>query len=108
MLRIFSSRAHWLIGVGLFIGISVSRNPDARAQDTNAASVAELQQRLQELEAVVKQMKDRDANASSTVTPTRMSTETPAAPPANPTADPPDPPVGGGATGAAENFIGWN
>ena len=46
MLRIFSSPAYWLIGVGLFVGISVYRDVPMRAQDASAASVAELQQRF--------------------------------------------------------------
>ena len=60
MLRIFLGRVYWLMGVGLFIGISGYRTPDACAQDANAASVAELQQRVQELETVVRQMKDHN------------------------------------------------
>jgi phosphate-selective porin OprO/OprP len=58
MLRIFSSRAHWFTGVGLFIGMSVSSTLYAQAQDANTASVAELQQRVQDLEAVVRQMRE--------------------------------------------------
>ena len=67
MFRIFSSRADWLIGVGVLVAIIAYRTPAARAQDANTASVAELQQRVQELEAVVRQMKDtRDPNAAIT------------------------------------------
>ena len=66
MLRIFSYRVHWLIGVGLLVAISGYRMPDARAQDTSAVSVAELQQRVQDLEAVVRQMKEaRGPNAAA-------------------------------------------
>jgi hypothetical protein len=116
MRHIFSGRAYWLIGVALFIGISVYRTPDARAQDTNAASVAELQQRVQDLEAVVRQLKENHDPNPTQIQPVSLSSADPtagpaapsAAPLANVTADPPDPPVGGGATSAAENFIGWN
>ena len=106
MLRVLPSRAYWLIGVGLFVGVSACQSPEARAQGTNTASVADLQQRVQELEAVVQQMKDRDTNVTPTAAATP--TATPTATPANPNADPADPPPGGGAAGAAENFLGWN
>ena len=64
MLYFSSRRVNLIIGVGLFVGLSVFRMPDARAQDANTASVAELQQRVQELEAVVQQMSDRDPNVA--------------------------------------------
>lgn len=60
MLRLFSSRAYWSIGVAFSVGISAYHMPDVRAQDAGTPSVAELQQRLQDLEAVVKQIKDRE------------------------------------------------
>ena len=69
MLRIFSSPAYCLIGVGLFVGISVYRTSRAYAQDASAASVAELQQRLQDLEAEVRQLKTgRGPNPASAET----------------------------------------
>ncbi len=67
MLRIFSTRVYCLIGAGVFIGISAYRTPCAYSQDSNTASVAELQQRLQDLEAVVRQMREvRGPNAALT------------------------------------------
>ncbi len=121
MLHILSHRAYWLVGLGLFIGVGVCRTPDARAQDANVASMVELQQRVQDLEAVVRQLKDgRDLTPASSqpvslayTDPAAMNAGTvPAAPAAatsaNASAAPADPPAGGGTSGAAENFIGWN
>jgi phosphate-selective porin OprO/OprP len=110
MLLFSSRRICLIIGLGLFIGMSVYRTPVARAQDANAASVAELQQRVQELETVVRQMRDnRDANAAQ-FQPVSTAYGNPAAPPlpGAASADPVGPLAAGGATGAAENFIGWN
>jgi phosphate-selective porin OprO/OprP len=110
MLRIFSNRVFWLIGIGLFIGTSVFRTPDARAQDANAASVADLQQRVQDLEAVVRHMKEGQVPTAAPVDPTdpTAAAAPSPAPAAKAGADPVDPPAGGQATRAAENFIGWN
>ena len=82
---------------------------DARAQDANAVSVAELQQRVQDLEATVRQLKDgRDLTPAATQ-PVSVAYNDPAAPAvpsaatlANVGTDPTDPPP---ATNA--NFIGW-
>ncbi len=114
MLHVFSRRAYWHIALGFFIGTFVYRAPCACAEDASAASVADLQQRVQELEAVVRQLKEAsDPNSSPTqqVSLASGNSATPAAATAqssaNGNADPSDPP-GGGATGAAQNFLGWN
>ena len=120
MNRISSRHIYWLIGVGLLLGISVFGTPDARAQDANAASVAELQQRLQDLEAVVRQMKDRDPNAALTQ-PVSVASAVPAAPaappvnadgsqfaPAAPNAAVGNPAGGNLGTSTDKNFSGWN
>ena len=57
MLRISSSRRSLLIGVGLFIGVSVYRPPCAPPR-MHTPSVAELQQRVQDLEAAVRQLRE--------------------------------------------------
>ena len=117
MLRILSSRVYWLIGGGLFIGALACCVPAARAQDANTVSVVELQQRVQELEAIVRQMKDaRDPSAALTQ-PVSLPPAGPATPPAATWANAganqfvpavPNAPVGSDASGAAGNFLGWN
>jgi len=117
MSRALSSCTYWLIGVGFMIGISVYSASDARAQDANTASVAELQHRVQELEAVVRQLKENHDQNPEIAQPVALQstnpdgiTTTAAAPMANAPADPPAAyvPPGGMATPASENFIGWN
>ncbi|MGA2257643.1 MAG: porin [Thermoguttaceae bacterium] len=115
MHRIFSRRAYSYIAAGFFIGTFIDHAPYACAQEPRAASVVELQQRVQDLEAVVRQLKEgRDANPALTQPVSMVSGDStpPPAPTAatvaNASSDPADPTVGGGATGAAENFIGWN
>ena len=90
MLRISSSRASLLIGVGLFIAVALCRTPGASAQEATA-SMAELQQRIQALEALVQQMRDNPLPAPAIVDPAA-----------------PYPPAGGAPSPAAENFLGWN
>jgi phosphate-selective porin OprO/OprP len=111
MLNLPSARIKLIIGLGFVIGAIAYCTPCASAQDAGTASVAELQQRVQELEAVVRQLKDnRDPNAGL-VQPVSMESGVPAAaasPSAAPGVNQSDPPAGGGATGAAENFVGWN
>ena len=113
MFRISLGRVYWLIGVGFFIGISVYRTPDARAQDANTASVAELQQRVQDLEAVVRQLQEnRDPDPAPTP-PVALPSGDPAAP-AAPSAAPlrtraidpaaPNPPAGSAATPSTVEF----
>jgi phosphate-selective porin OprO/OprP len=48
-----------MIGIGLLIGISVCRTPDAQAQDADTASVTELRERVQDLEATVRQLQEK-------------------------------------------------
>ncbi len=116
MLRIFSSPAYCLIGVGLFVGISVYRTSRAYAQDASAASVAELQQRLQDLEAEVRQLKTgRGPNPASAETVSLPSVDpvAAAATSANPGADhyipvTPNDPVGAEAPPYSTPFTGWN
>jgi phosphate-selective porin OprO/OprP len=48
-----------MIGIGFLIGISVCRTPDTHAQDANTASVTELRQRVQDLEATVRQLQEK-------------------------------------------------
>jgi phosphate-selective porin OprO/OprP len=120
MLRIFSSPAYCLIGVGLFVGISVYGTSRAYAQDASAASVAELQQRLQDLEAEVRQLKTgRGANPASAETVSLPSAD-PVAPnapssatSANPGADQYVPATANAAVGSPADpssvpFTGWN
>ena len=118
MLRVFSRRAHWLIGIGLFLGISMCRMPDACAQDASAASVAELQQRLQELEAVVRHLQEVRDPSIALAPPVYMAPANPDMPatPATPAA-PTTPPGATMANAGADpaipratnaSFIGWN
>ena len=120
MLRTISASIYQIIAAGLFSGIFLYGNPEVCAQDANAASVAELQQRVQDLEAVVRQWREnRDPNPALTQSVSFRSGDPvpPAAPwaatladasaaPSEPT-DPPAP-AGGGATASVTNFVGWN
>ena len=116
MRRISLGRLDAIIGVGFILGITVYITPTACAQDANTASVAELQQRVQELEAVVQQMKDSHNTNSATIAPVSMPSNDPAgsgAPAANGSAPAStqavsNAPGGGAGDPAGENFIGWN
>ena len=104
----------------LVIGIAGYPTPDARAQDANTASVAELQQRVQELEAAVQQMKDRDPNVAL-AQPVSIAPTDPSAAPATQVAANANqfvPAVGNAAVGSQapgdrgpttdKNFSGWD
>jgi hypothetical protein len=65
MLRFSSASIYPLIGVGFVIGAFAIYATHARAQDAGTASVAELQQRVQDLEGIVRQMKDRAPMATA-------------------------------------------
>ncbi len=124
MFHVFSRRAYCLIAVGIVIGLPVYRTSDVCAQDANAASMAELQQRVQDLEAIVRQLKEGGAgNPASTqpVSVTYTDPAFPAAPPvgtlANAGAAPAAPlaaPLANAGAGAADPpatnapFVGWN
>ena len=124
MFHVFSRCAYCLIAVGIVIGLPVYRTSDVCAQDANAASMAELQQRVQDLEAIVRQLKEGGAgNPASTqpVSVTYTDPAFPAAPPvgtlANAGAAPAAPlaaPLANAGAGAADPpatnapFVGWN
>ena len=123
MFHISPSRLHRIIGVGFLIGMSIDCAPYAHAQDANAASVAELQQRVADLEAVVRQLRDaRDPAAAPTAMapspagnpagPIAPSAAPAAAPAANANAEfvqaAPIAPVGGDAIPYYGGFAGWN
>ncbi len=111
MLQLYSASVYRIIGIGLLIGLSVYCTPDARAEDANTVSVAELQQRLQELEAVVKHMNDRDQVPTADPT-------APAEAPVNAAGNQFVPAVANAAVGnpagynlgptTDKNFSGWN
>ena len=115
MRRITSRHLAAVIGVGFLLGLALYKTRAVCAQDTNTASVADLQQRVQELETVVQQMKDsRNAN-SATVAPVSMPSGGPsgsaassAAPTANANSVVSDAPGGGTGDPAGGNFVGWN
>ena len=58
MLRTLPGRICRIIGFVLLIAGTVCRAPSATAQDASAASVAELQQRVQDLEVIVRQLQE--------------------------------------------------
>ena len=104
------------MGAVFLIGIFAYHMPAAHAQDAGAASMAELQQRVQELEAVVRHLQEgRDSNPAA-----RLASADAAAPAAPSAATPanagddrfvpaaPNGPVGSEAYPSASNFIGWN
>jgi phosphate-selective porin OprO/OprP len=120
MRRNFSRRESWLMGVGFFLGISVYCAPHAFAQDANAASVAELQQRVQDLEAVVRRLQEGRLPDPATADPVAWSSGDPTAPAAPSAATlasagaagfvaaVPNAVVGNDASSTNANFIGWN
>ena len=59
MLRISLGHTYRLVRIGVLIGVSVCCAPDAHAQDADTASVTELRQRVQDLEATVRQLQEK-------------------------------------------------
>ena len=84
MFHVFSRRAYCLIAVGIVIGLPVYRTSDVCAQDANAASMADLQQRVQDLEAIVRQLKEGGAGNPASTQPVSVTYTDPAFPAAPP------------------------
>ena len=119
MFRVNLDRVYRIIGIGALFGICVGGAPRAQAQDAGTTSVAELQQRVQDLEAVVRQLRDRPAPQQALAAPVSSEPGNPAAATLQPAAlvnpgdDPPSAAVPGLAAGSGNllplsNFAGWN
>ncbi len=114
MFQLFSRRAFWHFAAVLFIGASFHDAPVACAQDGNTASVADLQQRVQDLEAVVRQLKEGRDPTQAPSQPFALASLDAAAPADLAAAasvgavpDRPDP-HGSGTTASGPYFLGWN